>query len=53
MPDIDPRQDILCPFCWDGGFDLIGLKLHLERYCTIYEETPRWSPKPPARTEKA
>lgn len=39
-PDANPDDDLLkCPFCWDGGFDLLGLKLHLENgWCERYEE---------------
>jgi hypothetical protein len=30
---------ILCPFCLENGFDLIGLKYHLENgHCDIYNE---------------
>jgi hypothetical protein len=28
-----------CPFCKEGDFDLIGLKMHIERHwCDAYEE---------------
>lgn len=27
-----------CPFCNDSGFDLMGLKNHLVKYCLIYSE---------------
>ena len=34
-----PREDIVCPFCEKGEFDLIGLKGHLQRgYCSIFEK---------------
>ena len=32
-PDI---MDLICPFCNDIGFDKIGLKYHLEKYCKQY-----------------
>ena len=28
-----------CPFCEETDFDLIGLKLHLIRWCQVYAET--------------
>ena len=31
--------DIICPFCNEADFDLIGLKIHLA-YCTEYLCTP-------------
>jgi hypothetical protein len=34
------NENIICPFCNEDGFDLIGLKIHLIRYCSMYEETP-------------
>ena len=36
----EAEDDLLkCPFCWDSGFDLLGLKLHLENgWCERYEE---------------
>jgi hypothetical protein len=33
------KQDIICPFCDEGHFDLPGLKLHLYRYCDAFKET--------------
>lgn len=27
---------VICPFCGEDDFDLIGLKHHLNTYCTIY-----------------
>ena len=34
------EQNIVCPFCWDKGFDLIGLKDHLTvGRCAIFNET--------------
>lgn len=32
--------DVTCPFCGEAGFDAIGLKAHLERWCEVYESTP-------------
>lgn len=29
---------IVCPFCNEDDFDLIGLKLHLLRWCDAYNE---------------
>lgn len=32
-------QEIVCPFCGEKDFDLVGLKYHFERgYCDVYEE---------------
>lgn len=29
---------IICPFCKEGDFDLVGLKMHIERgWCEEYE----------------
>lgn len=37
--DASKSLNIKCPFCGDNDFDLIGLKLHLEKgYCEKYEE---------------
>ena len=30
---------VACPFCGDEGFDLIGLKYHLENYCKSFAVT--------------
>lgn len=33
-------QNIVCPFCWENGFDKIGLKRHFEAgHCEVYEKT--------------
>ena len=33
-------EDIFCPFCKEGDFDLIGLKNHLlSGHCKIFDET--------------
>jgi len=29
-------NEVSCPFCKEGGFDLVGLKNHLERDCEDY-----------------
>jgi hypothetical protein len=35
-------SDIRCPFCGEDGFDLVGFKGHLERWCEEFRmtETP-------------
>jgi len=34
------NSDVVCPFCGEGGFDLIGLKNHYEKgHCDQYNET--------------
>lgn len=35
-----------CPFCNEEGFDLIGLKLHLNRSCDAYDDIDIFSIKP-------
>ena len=30
---------IVCPFCGEGDYDLIGLKYHIERGCQAYDDT--------------
>ena len=38
MPTVEVRQDVVCPFCGEGDFDLIGLKIHLKMgHCDAYE----------------
>lgn len=32
--------DVKCNFCNENGFDLIGLKHHLNHYCEGFELTP-------------
>lgn len=33
-------SDVICPFCNEGDFDLIGLKYHYEMgYCESYNNT--------------
>ena len=35
------NQDVICPFCGEGDFDLIGIKNHFLRgHCDIYNDTP-------------
>ena len=38
--EASPVQDVVrCPFCGDGDFDLIGLKLHISRgWCQQFED---------------
>ena len=32
---------LICPFCKEGNFDLIGLRYHLVMcYCEVYNNTP-------------
>lgn len=38
LPSPNP-QDVVCPFCSEDDFDLIGLKKHLVCYCEKYAET--------------
>lgn len=38
MSDETTTPDVLCPFCGEGGFDLIGLKRHLQVYCEKFDE---------------
>ena len=33
------NEDIICPFCGEKDFDLIGLKYHLKWYCEVYSNT--------------
>lgn len=39
MGDDEPRPTyVVCPFCLEDDFDLIGLKYHLQRgWCEVYE----------------
>ncbi len=32
-------ENIICPFCGEEDFDLIGLKYHLRFYCEEYFNT--------------
>ena len=33
-------ENIICPFCKDDGFDLVGLKHHLNiGWCEVYNNT--------------
>lgn len=31
------NQDIQCPFCGERGFDLVGLKGHLQEFCEVFD----------------
>jgi len=33
-------NDVICPFCHEGDFDLIGLRSHLTKWCEVYAQTP-------------
>ncbi len=35
----DGNQDIICPFCGEDDFDLIGLKMHLSLWCDRHDKT--------------
>ncbi len=39
-PEKERGFSVVCPFCNEGDFDLIGLKLHLIRWCEKYDYTP-------------
>lgn len=42
-PAIPPygTVDLLCPFCGDADFDIIGLKNHIARgWCDAFNQTP-------------
>lgn len=42
MDKLDTEEEIVCPFCGDGGFDRVGLKLHLEvGNCEAWNEIGR------------
>lgn len=32
-------NDIVCPFCDEKDFDLVGLKAHLQRWCEAFDKT--------------
>ena len=36
--DDSPLQ--ACPFCGEGDFDLIGLKVHLQQFCDEFDALP-------------
>ena len=40
------RQDISCPFCGEGDFDRVGLKVHLAMlgWCVYTAEELKWPP---------
>jgi len=32
-------KEIICPFCGDSGYDLLGLKIHIEgKWCESYNK---------------
>jgi len=33
------KREVECPFCGEGGFDLVGLKIHLTAsgWCNVFE----------------
>ena len=40
-------EEVVCPFCEEGEFDRIGLKLHLKMgWCEEFNETPLSDPPP-------
>jgi hypothetical protein len=39
------NKDVVCPFCGERDFDLIGLKIHLLNYCEKYRDTPLFDAK--------
>lgn len=40
MSTSDSLPLISCPFCGEDDFDLIGLKLHLLKWCETFESVP-------------
>ena len=49
-------SNIICPFCGEEDFDLIGLKHHLQNHCEEYAATIGVSATPdykPEETEEA
>jgi len=34
------ENEVICPFCHEGDFDLIGLRSHLTKWCDAYAHTP-------------
>lgn len=34
----DERAYVKCPFCGEDDFDLWGLKMHLIRWCDVYDQ---------------
>ena len=39
-PETPRFVEVTCPFCHEADFDLIGLKIHLQRgHCDIFNET--------------
>ena len=33
------KENVVCPFCSEDDFDLVGLKYHLARYCEEFNKT--------------
>lgn len=46
-------SDLICPFCGEQGFDLIGLKAHLLRWCETFDATISPEEEQRARNEVA
>lgn len=43
---ITNKEELICPFCGEGGFDAIGLKSHLTHNdCDEYKNTPVAAPR--------
>lgn len=40
MP-VEQKEELICPFCTEVGFDKMGLKYHIKfGFCGKYNETP-------------
>ena len=38
-PQTNPAdEDMICPFCGEAGFDRIGLRLHLIKWCEEFRD---------------
>ena len=48
IENITANSDVKCPFCQEGGFDLIGLKQHIiNGWCEVFNDiTPPKNEKP-------
>lgn len=33
-----PEGQVICPFCGEPDFDLVGLKMHLFQWCKIFDD---------------
>lgn len=40
MEAVHMVEPLVCPFCREEDFDLIGLKVHLTMHCSAYDRTP-------------